>query len=41
MMSLELLAIIGAGAVLPYVAEGTIDWLKHHGRPRKCVDAPD
>lgn len=41
MMSLELLAIIGAGAVLPYVAEGTIDWLKHHGRHRQCADAPD
>jgi hypothetical protein len=41
MMSLELLAIIGAGAVLPYVAESTIDWLKHHGRHSKCANAPD
>lgn len=41
MMSLELLAMIGAGAVLPYVAEGAYDWLRHHGRREKCVDAPE
>jgi hypothetical protein len=41
MMPLELLAMIGAGAVLPYVAEGAIDWIKHHGRHLKCAHAPD
>jgi hypothetical protein len=41
MMSLELLAMIGAGAVLPYVAEGAFDWLKHHRRHSKCANAPD
>jgi hypothetical protein len=41
MISLELLVLIGTGAVLPYVAEGAIDWLKHHGGHSKCAHAPD
>jgi hypothetical protein len=33
MIPLELMAVIGVGAVLPYVGEAAWDWLRHHKCP--------
>lgn len=41
MLPLELLAMIGAGAVFPYLAEGAFDWLKHHCKHSDGADAPN
>lgn len=41
MLPIELLAMIGAGAVLPYVAEGAYDWLKQLRRHPDGANAPE
>jgi|WetSurMetagenome_2_1015567.scaffolds.fasta_scaffold789236_1 hypothetical protein len=41
MLPLELLAVLGAGALFPYLAESAIDWLKHHGKHSDGADAPN
>lgn len=29
----EILLLLGIGAVLPYMAEATLDWVRKHGSP--------
>ncbi len=41
MMPLELLVMIGAGAVLPYIAEEAFDWVRRNGAPAKRTTTPD
>ena len=41
MVPLDLLVMVGGGAVLPYLAEAAWDWLTTGGRPSRGANAPD
>lgn len=41
MLPLEMLALIGSAAVLPYVAGGVYEWVALRKRHTKHADAPE
>jgi len=40
MMALDLLVMMGSGAVFPYVAVATLDWVRHRKTHASGANAP-
>jgi hypothetical protein len=41
MLPIDLLSLVGAAAVFPYIAEGAYHWVRNRGRHTKRANAPD